>query len=1322
MRRRPIRKRLAAAAFAASLIAAAPAAADPGGSARAIANFNVPDGGVAEIVSATPDGRTLLYTDAGGQAIGVVDIADPAAPAQVARIAMPGEPTSVAVTGDGARALVAVNTSVREEGAPPVLTPGRLVVIDIATRTIAAEVEIGVGPDSMRVTRIDGVDVAVVAIENEPVVVDADGNLTDGEDPGLPGDVSGPGLVQVVAFEAGGPRVIDVPLAPLAERLLFPDDPQPEFVSIRGARAAISLQENNGVAIVDVSAALAGGDAVERVFSVGTARNRPADLADDDTIAFRDRYPADIDPAEQPAAGARMPDAVAWSADGRTVFTADEGEQDFTGGRGWSAHDAATGRTVWEDTQLERTAARFGHYPDGRSDAKGIEVEGIATATVGRRQLAYVGSERGSFLAVYDVSRPRAPRFLQLLPTGVEPEGILPIPSRDLVVTSAEGTGNLTILQGVDEPPGGTATRPQIVAAGTGTTWAALSGLAGDPSSASVVWAVPDNALPSDLYRIRVDDGVARLTARPIRKDGAQARYDLEGIAALERGFWLASEGNAAFGEDDYRPNLLVEVAANGRVLREIALPAGIDSATGGVIRSNGFEGVAVSDSGRYVLAAVQREYAGDAVIGGVRHTRIARHDLLTGEWDFFLYPLDAPPPGASWVGLSEIVNLGGDRYAVIERDNAAGGAAAVKRVYEFTLDGVEPTDGAPLAPDAEVAGKVIGKTLLRDVLEESAPFEKLEGLAVTTDGRLWSAVDNDGGRHESRLSDLGIVEEDVSLWLSLLHSNDGESKLLGSGDSGGAARFATVVERLRSASAGFGARARTGALTISSGDNFLAGPEFNASLEKGVPFYDSIALDRIGFDALTIGNHEFDFGPDVLADVIEGAPATGPWLSANLDVSAEPALAALADGGRIAPSAVLEVGGTRVAVIGATTERLRSISSPEDVVVNQVLPAVQAEVARHRADGVDIIILSSHLQSIEEDEALAPLLSGVDIMIAGGGGELLANGDDLLQPADAEDGPSRPYPVLVTDADGKQLPIVTTSGDYAYVGRLIAGFDADGELVRINDESGPVRVIGGDVPDAAEPDAVLQRRVVEPVRAAVDALAANVVASTEVRLSGIRAGGVRTQETNLGNLVADALLFEGRRAAAGLGVAEPVVAIQNGGGIRNNDVFPADLASGVTELDTFRVLPFSNFVAIVPDVSRATLTAILENAVSRVEFVDGRFAQVAGLRFTWDAAAPAGSRVTEVVLDDGTAIVSGGAVVDGPPVSVATIDFLVNGGDDYPFGAPSFARSTVTYQQALLNYLVAPAADGGLGGAITAADYPEVPSPGDGARIDRVN
>src|SRR5262249_9356869 len=151
--------------------------------------------------------------------------------------------------------------------------------------------------------------------------------------------------------------------------------------------------------------------------------------------------------AAQPNAGARTPDAVGFNADGTVLFTADEGEGDFTGGRGWSAWDPRTGRLVHDDAgQLGQIAVAFGQDPDSRRGAKGIEVEGMEIATSGRHELALVGSERGSFVAVYDIDDPRRPRFLQLLPTGVEPEGILALPQRGLIAVSNEGTGNISLF------------------------------------------------------------------------------------------------------------------------------------------------------------------------------------------------------------------------------------------------------------------------------------------------------------------------------------------------------------------------------------------------------------------------------------------------------------------------------------------------------------------------------------------------------------------------------------------------------------------------------------------------------------------------------------------------------------------------------------------------------------------------------------------------------------------------------------------------------------------------------------------------------------
>jgi 5'-nucleotidase len=560
-----------------------------------------------------------------------------------------------------------------------------------------------------------------------------------------------------------------------------------------------------------------------------------------------------------------------------------------------------------------------------------------------------------------------------------------------------------------------------------------------------------------------------------------------------------------------------------------------------------------------------------------------------------------------------------------------------------------------------------------------------------------------------------------TDFWLTVLHNNDGESRLTAAGtgelaDYGGIARFKTLVDRLKAqATTGQDSRhkGKRGVVMLSSGDNFLAGPEFNASLDKGPPFYDSLGLSRVGYDAMALGNHEFDFGPEVLADFIGGFTDPVPFLSANLGFEQEPELQALVDSGRIAASTIVRERGERIGIVGATTPLLPAISSPRNVTVDEdVVGEVQDEIDALTSRGVNKIILISHLQNVEEDLELIPQLRGLDVAIAGGGDETLANEGDLLVPGDVLD-PSLPYPLTATSADGASIPVVTTAGDYKYVGKLVVAFDKRGKVTQVDeDSSGPVRV-SGVAPDAVPADARLQEEVVDPVSEFVADLAANVIAQSEVALEGRREPGVRTMETNLGNLLADALLWQGQQLAAGFGVTPPEVALQNGGGIRNNSLIPA---GPITELDTFSIAPFGNFVSVVPDIPPAQFKEILENAVSAAPVADGRFAQVAGFSFTYDPTQTAqvvdndgnvltpGSRVQEVELDDGTQIVTGGAVAPGAPnVSIATNDFSARGGDQYPFRGAPFTTLGVTYQQALSNYIQGP-----LGGQITAADYPE--------------
>ncbi len=569
--------------------------------------------------------------------------------------------------------------------------------------------------------------------------------------------------------------------------------------------------------------------------------------------------------------------------------------------------------------------------------------------------------------------------------------------------------------------------------------------------------------------------------------------------------------------------------------------------------------------------------------------------------------------------------------------------------------------------------------------------------------------------------------------WLTILHNNDGESQVVDAGadleDFGGAARFKAVVDDLKweAVNGPWTQRgAKRGVVMISSGDNFLAGPEFNVGLANGVPFYDTVAMELIGYDAVALGNHDFDFGPDVLADFIDGYTKKPPYVSANLDFSGEARLQAYVDAGVIAPATVAKVRGELVGIIGLETPNLPFISSPRNVVVSDDLATiVQEQVDMLEAKGVKKIILASHLQNIENERELVAEIDGVDVVIAGGGDELLANAGDLLIPGD-EGAVYGAYPQTATDMDGTEVPIVTTSGEYRYVGKLVVGFDKAGNVVDVSEErSGPVRVATGTcndtIPcdDAVVPDATMQARVVDPVAAGVAALGETIIGDSEVDLDGLRSS-VRAVETNEGNLIADSLFWWADQNAAAYGVDAPDVALQNGGGIRNNTIIPA---GDISVLDTFDMAPFPNFVSMVEDVPRGQFKEILENAVACTQPADvanplcgsGRFAQVSGFSFTWSASGTAmvidgdgtvvtpGTRVLDVELDDGTVIVAGGVVQPGDPVNIVTNDFSAKGGDQWPFRGAPLVTMGATYQQAIEGYI----ADG-LGGAITAAAYPE--------------
>jgi hypothetical protein len=646
-------------------------------------NSSIDDTAAAEISTVTEDGRTVVYTDSPGKRLGFVDISNPSAPKPAGTLAVGGEPTSVAHLGRLLLAGVNTRTSFTEPS-------GKLVVIDSSSRAVRREIDLGGQPDSVAVAP-SGRYIAV-AIENE-----RDEDVDDGAIPQAPA-----GWLAVIDTRTW--KVSRVDLSGLARTA--PTDPEPEYVSINSRdEAVVSLQENNHLAVVSLKTGR-----VIRSIDAGSVTVTAVDTLDDDKISLDGTITAK-----------REPDGVAWINDD-LFATANEG--DYEGGsRGWSILSARTGKVVWDaGNSLEHIAAAHGHYPDKRSDAKGIEAENVAFAVLNRTPYVFVNSERGNFTAVYDVSNPSKPRFKQLLPTTNAPEGVVAVPSRNLVVVSSEEEDASIGIRGTVQVYGFGSPRNEHVVSRNDIPWGALSALSAVPGRRDRLASVTD-AVYSPTRVLGLTTGGVIDSELTVTKDGEPVGYDVEGLVVRKAGgYWLAVEGTGAGKE----PNLLVRLNARGEVLEEIPLPADVAAA----ITSNGLEGV--TEAGGNVWVAVQRAIKGDPA----NTARIGRYDTVTRTWSWLLYPLETAPTG--WVGLSELVAVDANTFAVIERDNQRGTLAAIKRIYTFDV------------PATWTGTPTVTKKLVKDLLpllkaDGGWVQDKVEGLAVAGNGRTYAVTDNDG-------------------------------------------------------------------------------------------------------------------------------------------------------------------------------------------------------------------------------------------------------------------------------------------------------------------------------------------------------------------------------------------------------------------------------------------------------------------------------------------------------------------------------------------------------------------------------------------------
>ncbi|MDZ4095828.1 MAG: esterase-like activity of phytase family protein, partial [Paracoccaceae bacterium] len=502
---------------------------------------------------------------------------------------------------------------------------------------------------------------------------------------------------------------------------IFPEDPEPEYLDINSAgEIVVTLQENNHIVVIGADGAIA------RHFSAGTVDLDGIDTTRNGAMHF--------DQAQK--GRMREPDAVKW-IDADHFATANEG--DWKGGsRGWTIFNK-DGTVVYESgAGLERAIAGIGHYPEHRSHSKGTEIESVEIGTFNGVTMAFLASERGSVVGVYDLTELANPVLKQLLPSGISPEGLVAIPARNLFATANEvdlradglAPAHVMIYALQDAP----AVYPMITSAGSDPLigWGALSGLAADAEVPGKLYAVSDSvySMAPTIFTIDATQSPARITAAlPVLRSGQPAqKRDLEGVALDGKGgFWLASEGRS----DRLVPHAIYNVNSKGEIIAEIALPPELlENET-----RFGFEGITVA--GDWVWLAVQREWKDDPK-GMVK---LVGYNTADKTWGAVHYPLDIPGDGA-WMGLSEIT-LHGDWVYIVERDNQIAGKAAVKRLYRVAAAQMVPAALGGTLP-------VVTKELVRDLLPDLGALngyavDKVEGFTIDAAGTGFVVTDNDG-------------------------------------------------------------------------------------------------------------------------------------------------------------------------------------------------------------------------------------------------------------------------------------------------------------------------------------------------------------------------------------------------------------------------------------------------------------------------------------------------------------------------------------------------------------------------------------------------
>ena len=434
----------------------------------------------------------------------------------------------------------------------------------------------------------------------------------------------------------------------------------------------------------------------------------------------------------------------------------------------------------------------------------------------------------------------------------------------------------------------------------------------------------------------------------------------------------------------------------------------------------------------------------------------------------------------------------------------------------------------------------------------------------------------------------------------------------------GGIARVKAKIDERRAALAAENANV----LVLDAGDQFQGSLFYTTYKgDAAVEF-----LNMIKPDAMAVGNHEFDDGPETLARFIDKAEF--PVISANTSAYFEPLLK-----DKLPGYVIVEKGGEKIGIVSVVAADTKELSSPGDKVdFNAGIGILKSAIPEIESYGVNKIVALTHV-GLEMDKQIAAAVSGIDVIVGGHSHTLLANGDD---------GAAGPYPVWVENPDGIKVPIVQAGSYSKYLGEVSVNFNDDGVVTAAYGE--PHLLDAGVTPDAA-----ITARVAE-LAAPIEELKKKPVGDAVAAIDGDR-DSCRLGECSLGNLVADAMLDR----VKGQGVT---IAVQNGGGLR------ASIDGGqITMGEVLEVLPFQNALSTF-ELKGSDVVSALESGVSQVEEIKGRFPQVAGLRFAWDETVePLKGRIKQVqVMKDGE-----WADIDPEATyKLVSNDFMRGGGDGY--------------------------------------------------------